>query len=378
MDFTDLHAWCEVYLPGAGWIGLDPTSGMLAGEGHLPVACTPEPTTAAPISGVVDDCEVEFGHAMQVTRIYEAPRVTKPYTENQWRALDGLGRKVDADLTAMDVRLTQGGEPTFVSIDDRDGAEWNTDALGPTKRVHAFDLLLRLKERYGRGGFVHFGQGKWYPGEQLPRWALSILWRADGESCWNDPRLLADERAPATHTIADAERFIRRLAQRLGVDAGYVLPGYEDAWYYLWRERGLPPNVDPFESRLDDELERARLRARLRPGARVHDRFRLAAGVRTRRRPRAALDQRTVVSAGRPDVPDPRRLADGLSAAARLAPVGGQARAAVARRERSVRAARSIALACGHPRGLRAPCGGRRLRRRRRGRAAGGVRAAGR
>ena len=181
-DFTDLHAWCEVYLPGAGWIGLDPTSGMLAGEGHLPVACTPEPTTAAPISGVVDDCEVEFGHTMQVTRIYEAPRVTKPYTEDQWRALDGLGRQVDADLAAMDVRLTQGGEPTFVSIDDRDGAEWNTAALGPTKRVHAIDLLLRLQERYSRGGFLHFGQGKWYPGEQLPRWALSILWRADGES----------------------------------------------------------------------------------------------------------------------------------------------------------------------------------------------------
>jgi transglutaminase-like putative cysteine protease len=149
-DFTDLHAWCEVYLPGAGWIGLDPTSGMLAGEGHLPVACTPEPTTAAPISGVVDDCKVEFGHTMQVTRIYEAPRVTKPYTEDQWRALDGLGRKVDADLADMDVRLTQGGEPTFVSIDDRDGAEWNTDALGPTKRAHAIDLLLRLRERYSR------------------------------------------------------------------------------------------------------------------------------------------------------------------------------------------------------------------------------------
>jgi uncharacterized protein (DUF2126 family)/transglutaminase-like putative cysteine protease len=259
-DFTDLHAWCEVYLPGAGWIGLDPTSGLLAGEGHLPVACTPEPTTAAPISGVVDDCKVEFGHTMQVTRIYEAPRVTKPYTEAQWRALDGLGRKVDADLAALDVRLTQGGEPTFVSIDDRDGAEWNTDALGPTKRAHASDLLLRLKERYGAGGFLHFGQGKWYPGEQLPRWALSILWRADGEACWNDPRWLADERVPAAHTAADAERFIRRLAQRLGVDPGCVLPGHEDAWHYLWRERGLPSNVDPFDSRLDDELERARLR----------------------------------------------------------------------------------------------------------------------
>ena len=259
-DFTDLHAWCEVYLPGAGWIGLDPTSGLLAGEGHLPVACTPEPTTAAPISGMVDDCEVEFGHTMQVTRIYEAPRVTKPYTDEQWRALDALGRRVDADFEALDVRLTQGGEPTFVSIDDRDGAEWNTAALGPTKRGYATDLLLRLKDSYGSGGFLHLGQGKWYPGEQLPRWALSIFWRADGEPCWSDPALLADERVPSARTTAEAQRFIRRLAQRLGVDDGLVLPGYEDAWYYLWRERRLPVNVDPFDSRLEDDLERARLR----------------------------------------------------------------------------------------------------------------------
>ncbi len=258
-DFTDLHAWCEVFLPGAGWIGLDPTSGLMAGEGHLPVACTPEPTTAAPISGLVDDCTVEFEHTMKVTRIYEAPRVTKPYTDDQWQALDALGQRVDTDLKAMDVRLTQGGEPTFVSIDDRDGAEWNTAALGPTKRRYAMDLLLRLKERYGAQGFLHLGQGKWYPGEQLPRWALSICWRTDGEPCWHDARLLADEREPASYCAADAETFMRHLTQRLGIDPSFVLPGHEDAWYYLWRERRLPSNVDPFDSRLDDELERARL-----------------------------------------------------------------------------------------------------------------------
>ena len=258
-DFTDLHAWCEVFLPGAGWVGFDPTSGLMAGEGHLPVACTPEPTTAAPISGLVDDCKVEFEHTMKVTRIYEAPRVTKPYTDAQWQALDALGRRVDSDLKAMDVRLTQGGEPTFVSIDDRDGAEWNTAALGPTKRRYAMDLLLRLKECYGAQGFLHLGQGKWYPGEQLPRWALSIGWRTDGEPCWHDAGLFADEREPASYSPADAERFMQRLAQRLGIDGSFVLPGYEDTWYYLWRERRLPSNVDPFDARLDDELERARL-----------------------------------------------------------------------------------------------------------------------
>jgi uncharacterized protein (DUF2126 family)/transglutaminase-like putative cysteine protease len=259
-DFTDLHAWCEVYLPGAGWIGLDPTSGLLAGEGHIPVACTPDPSTAAPVTGSVDECEVEFRHTMAVTRIYEAPRVTKPYTEAQWRAIDALGRRVDADLVAQDVRLTMGGEPTFVSVDDRDGAEWNTDALGPTKRGFGTELLQRLRSRYGQGGFLHFGQGKWYPGEQLPRWALSAFWRADGEPCWNDPSLFADERVPQHYSTADAQRFITSLARRLALDPKFIQPGHEDVWYYLWRERRLPVNVDPFDSKLDDELERARLR----------------------------------------------------------------------------------------------------------------------
>ena len=99
-------------------------------------------------------------------------------------AIVDLGRTVDADLVAQDVRLTMGGEPTFVSATDRDGDEWNTAALGPTKRLRAADLLWRLKERFKANGFVHFGQGKWYPGEQLPRWALGCYWRADGAAAW--------------------------------------------------------------------------------------------------------------------------------------------------------------------------------------------------
>ncbi|WP_070105906.1 DUF2126 domain-containing protein [Burkholderia plantarii] len=260
VDFTDLHAWCEVYLPGAGWIGFDPTSGLLAGEGHIPLACTPQPTSAAPVEGMIDDCEVAFEHEMGVTRIYESPRVTKPYTDDQWADVLELGAAVDARLAAGDVRLTQGGEPTFVSIDDRDGAEWNTDALGPTKRGYATSLVQKLRAEYGTGGFLHFGQGKWYPGEQLPRWALSVCWRKDGEPVWHDPALFADEREPSACTSADAERFIRALAERLGLSGEHIRPGFEDVWYYLWRERRLPVNVDPFDSRLDDELERARLR----------------------------------------------------------------------------------------------------------------------
>ena len=260
VDFTDLHAWCEVFLPGAGWIGLDPTSGLLAGEGHIPLACTPTPGSAAPISGAVDESEVEFGHEMGVTRIYESPRVTKPYTDAQWAEVLKLGEQVDRDLVAGDVRLTMGGEPTFVAIEDRDAAEWNTDALGPTKRLYAQQLTHRLRDEYGQGGFLHFGQGKWYPGEQLPRWALSIYWRADGQPCWRNPDWFADEREGHAYTSEHVKTFMAALTRRLGVTDAHVQPGYEDTFYYLWRERRLPINVDPFDSRLDDEMERARLR----------------------------------------------------------------------------------------------------------------------
>ena len=260
VDFTDLHAWCEVYLPGAGWIGLDATSGLLAGEGHIPLACTPQPSGAAPIEGGVDESEVEFEHHMAVTRIYESPRVTKPYTPEQWAEVMALGEAVDQELIRGDVRLTMGGEPTFVAVNDRDAAEWNTDALGPTKRGFATELVLKLREEYGQGGFLHFGQGKWYPGEQLPRWALNIYWRTDKQTVWANPDLFADERVPSHYTSEDAGLFIRKLASKLGLTDQTIQTGYEDTWYYLWRERRLPVNVDPFNNKLDDAMERARLR----------------------------------------------------------------------------------------------------------------------
>ena len=259
-DFTDLHAWTEVYLPGAGWVGLDPTSGLFAGEGHLPLAATPEPGSAAPVSGNVDPCEVAFHHEMAVWRVQEDPRVTLPYTDEQWERILSLGSQVDRTIQDQDIRLTMGGEPTFVSIDNMEGAEWNTAALGPEKRLLGGRLLDRLSERFASGALLHYGQGKWYPGEPLPRWALACYWRTDGEPLWENRELLARDEVAYKFGVAEAEGFAKTLAQRLGLDPTYVSPAFEDQFYHLHQERQLPVNVDTKENHAEDPLERERIR----------------------------------------------------------------------------------------------------------------------
>lgn len=227
-DFTDLHAWAEVYLPGAGWVGLDPTSGLLAGEGHIPLACTPDPQNAAPITGSAGPAEVEFAFAMRIARILETPRVTKPYSEAQWAAIVAVGDAVDRRLDQGDVRLTMGGEPTFVGIDAPDAAEWSIAADGPHKRARGADLIQRLRDRFAPASLLHFGQGKWYPGEELPRWSFALYWRRDGVPLWRDPALISDEPPAQGVTLEAAERLAIGLAKRLGLEAGYVIPAYED------------------------------------------------------------------------------------------------------------------------------------------------------
>ncbi|WP_372775039.1 DUF2126 domain-containing protein [Mangrovibacterium sp.] len=265
-DFTDLHAWAEAYIPGAGWIGFDATSGLLAGEGHIPLACTPSYESAAPVTGYTDVCKTEFFHSNTVTRIFESPRVTKPYTEDQWESIYKLGFEVEKELQKGDVRLTMGGEPTFVSIDDMESEQWNTAADGPHKRELASRLSTRLLSRFGKGGLLHHAQGKWYPGEPLPRWQVGIYWRKDGLPVWKNPELLAsftDSYKPAPEL---AEKFLKTLTSYLGMDAETIIPAYEDAFYFLWEEGRLPVDVDPLKTDLKDPLERQKLSELLNKG----------------------------------------------------------------------------------------------------------------
>ncbi len=266
-DFTDLHAWCEVYVPGAGWIGLDPTSGLLAGEGHIPLACTPDPVSAAPVTGATGKCEVEeFFFENVVTRIHEDPRVTRPYDDAQWQDIDALGMRLDEEMRDQDVRLTMGGEPTFVSIDDMESAQWNTAADGKHKRKLAHDLFVAMQERFAAGALRHYGQGKWYPGEPLPRWQYGCHWRKDGYPLWHEPSLLADPNKDYGIDAGVAAEFMQTLCGQLQLPSDFALPAFEDVVYYLWQEGNLPAGLDPLRADLKLSPDRKRLLSELQRG----------------------------------------------------------------------------------------------------------------
>lgn len=259
-DFCDLHAWAEIYIPGAGWIGFDATSGLLAGEGHIPLFAAPHYRSAAPITGFTEPVESQFSFDMRVSRIYEQPRITWPFSDDAWERLNDLGRRVDRQLADDDVRLTMGGEPTFISVNDFQSAEWNTDAVGPTKRALSDTLIRRLRDKFAPGGMLHYGQGKWYPGESLPRWAFTLFWRRDGVPVWNDEALIAkvaDSQNEAN--IGSAQAFGLALAANLGVETQNCIPAFEDPAHWILKESELPLNTDPSDPKIEDPELRARM-----------------------------------------------------------------------------------------------------------------------
>jgi uncharacterized protein (DUF2126 family)/transglutaminase-like putative cysteine protease len=265
-DFTDLHAWAEVYIPGAGWIGLDPTSALFAGEGHIPLAATPHPASAAAITGVTEPSVTTMEFANSVKRVQQDARTTLPYAPAQIDSIQALGEAVDGRLEGAGLELTMGGEPTFVSSDDMTSAQWTVAADGPEKRQLANRLAAALADRFAKGGLVQRSEGKWYPGEPLPRWQIGLIWRSDGEQLWSDPALLADpfdSEKPDPGAAASAERLARTITADFGLPDEQLLPAFEDPLARLLaglrQPAGPRPMFDPEqpEPQLVGELDGA-------------------------------------------------------------------------------------------------------------------------
>ena len=265
-DVLDLHAWAEVYLPGAGWIGLDGTSGLLTTEGHIPLAATVTPSLAAPISGTATGPASNVEFHMEVERVGHQPRPRKPYADDSWERLLQMGDTVDASLQERGVSLTVGGEPTWTSRSNAGDDEWVTEAVGGTKLAQGLRMAHELRQRVDPGAVGLHRFGKHYPGESLPRWALHLIWRKDGVPIWRNPDLLDfGVESQEQRTLDHARELMVSICDGLGID-NVLHEAYEDPWYALAVEGNLPMDVDPTEADPDDPESRQRLARMLNHG----------------------------------------------------------------------------------------------------------------
>ena len=252
-DVVDLHAWAEVFLPGAGWIGLDATSGLFCGEGHIPLACVASPALAAPVIGTSDVGADSFSFEMRVGRLGHEARPTTPYSEDTWKALLEGSDRADASLDEAGLQLTVGGEPTFNSRLHPEAPEWRSEAIGPTKWEQGVALAAELRDRLAPGAAILRREGKWYPGESLPRWALDVVGLRDGTRLWSGGGARR-EASPAA-----AEMLVRAIAARLQLADAAPMAALEDPWQHVRDEADLPPGVNALEANLADGEERRRL-----------------------------------------------------------------------------------------------------------------------
>lgn len=270
-DTVALHTWSEAYIPGAGWVGLDPSMGTFVTESHIPLACAPEPRRVLPIvSDRAADGEASpetRSESLHVRRLTPS-RVSWPHTDTQWADIEALGRKLDGDLARQGLKPALGVSLSLVSGQDGMTPEWSTQAIGPSKRALAESLSISLRKRLGPGGVPQLGQGEWYGGESLPRWRLGCFFRADGAPVWRNPERLTlghaqDTRLPPL--LADqsdqAQRLAQSIARGLGIGPARVVPAHEDPLHELWRARAPGNLAAPGELR--DPLRRAALAERL-------------------------------------------------------------------------------------------------------------------
>ena len=256
VDMAKLHAWSEVYLPGAGWVGLDPSVGVFTAEGHIPLATAPEPLRTLPVVGYVEACQETFREDISLRRLLPKP-VSWPYGESQWADMQALGAKIDAESSAQAVDLSVAIDLAFVSAYYAGEPEWTTAALGPNKRQVAAELLDRLRKRLAPGGVLHLGQCDWYSGEAVPRWRLGSFFRADGVPVWRNPELLGFRQVSFPISPSDAKRFAELLAANLGIAPDFIQPAHEDGLHQLWTNRG----IFDYAPRAEDLREPARRHA---------------------------------------------------------------------------------------------------------------------